>query len=125
MFKDLESVLALPKNDDDILPVGLQVIYRKIAGTVCQSKTYQFNKEHFENLQYCTTKSGTEIISHSFRLVLEEKPELDIFAMDGDNAFNRMNRMRGLYEIRKHFPAMLSIHVLVLRPSRRSRRDQI
>jgi hypothetical protein len=106
MFKDLESI-ALPKNDEDIRPVGLQVIYRKIAGTVCQSKTYQFNKEHFQNLQYCTTKSGTEIISHSFRLVLEEKPEFDVFAMDGDNAFNRMNRMRGLYEIRKHFPAML------------------
>jgi hypothetical protein len=105
MFKDLESV-ALPKNDDDIRPVGLQVIYCKIAGTVCQRKTYQFNKAHFENLQYCTTKSGTEIISHSFRLVLEEKLELDVFAMDGDNAFNRMNRMRGLFEIRKHFPAM-------------------
>ena len=106
MFSDLESV-ALPKNDDDIRPVGLQVIYRKIAGTICQNKTYQFNKEHFEQLQYCTTKLGTEIISHAFRLVLEEKPELDVFAMDGDNAFNRMNRMRGLFEIRKHFPAIL------------------
>jgi hypothetical protein len=106
MLTDLESI-ALPKNDDDIRPVSLQVIYRKIAGTVCQSKTYQFNKEHFQNLHYCTTKSRTEIISHLFRLFLEKKPEFDVFAMDGENAFNRMNLMRGLYVIRKHFPAML------------------
>ena len=27
--------------------------------------------------------------------------------MDGSNSFNSENRIRGLFEVRKHFPAML------------------
>ena len=106
IFHDSESI-ALPKNENDIRPIGLQMIYRKIAGTICNRATKEFNEEYFENLQYCTTKGGTEIIAHSFRAAFDENPDYDIFAMDGSNSFNSENRIRGLFEVRKHFPAML------------------
>jgi hypothetical protein len=41
---------------------------------------------------------------HSFRIFLERHPESDVFAMDADNAFNRLCRLTALYEIMKAHP---------------------
>ena len=46
---------------------------------------------------------------YSFRSVVEVKPELDIFAMDGDNAFNKLDRGIALQAVKSHYPAYLPL----------------
>ena len=54
-------------------------------------------------------RGGLEKIVHSFRSAVEVKPEFDIFAMDGDNAFNKLDRGFALQAIKTHFPAYLPL----------------
>ena len=108
IFKDIE-LLALPKADDDIRPIGLQFVYKKIAGTICLKRTKEFNDSYFEPLQYCMKPFGAESVNLSFRAILELKPELDVWAKDGDNAFNSASRMVGLHEVKSKFRKLLPL----------------
>jgi len=108
VFKDIE-LLALPKADDDIRPIGLQFIFRKIAGSVCLKRTHAFNASHFKELQYCLQPAGAESINLSFRAILERFPELDIWAKDAENAFNRSSRLEALHEVRVNFRQLLPL----------------
>jgi hypothetical protein len=103
IFRDFESV-ALPKNDNDIRPIGLQLIYRKIAGKALQMAANQFNEEYFKGIQYCNAMAGTETIIHAMRMAVGK---LDCFLIDGQNAFNNGIRLKGLLNIKRQFPAML------------------
>lgn len=103
IFRDFETI-ALPKNDSDIRPIGLQLIYRKIAGKALQMATAQFNEEYFKDIQYCNKKAGTENIIHVMRMAVGK---FDCFLLDGKNAFNNGIRLKGLLNIKKKFPAML------------------
>jgi hypothetical protein len=47
IFKDIE-LLALPKGEEDIRPIGLQLILKKIACAICLKRTNEFNLENFE-----------------------------------------------------------------------------
>ena len=63
-----------------------------------------FNKVHFQDMQYALHRSGTEHIINTIRAVHEYHPDKDIFAMDGDNAFNRVSRRMGLKTVQKQCP---------------------
>ena len=105
MFQDIE-LCALPKSDNDVRPIGLQHVYRKIASSVCLYQTKEFNETHFEHLQYCMKKSGAETIAHSFKAVMEVQPTWDIFCKDGENGFGNMNKMCALFETKENFPSL-------------------
>jgi hypothetical protein len=65
-FTDIE-IIALPKNENDIRPIALQPIYRKLAGKICLLATKQINETLFNDLQFGTAKLGMEKIIHTFR----------------------------------------------------------
>ena len=52
---------------------------------------------------------GNEYVSLFCRAILESKPELDLWAKDGDNGFGRLSRIAGLYETKDKFPELLPI----------------
>ena len=74
IFRDME-LIALPKGEDDVRPIGLQMILKKIACSIALKKTREFNPRHFDNLQYCLKKIGTETVSLFFRAAQELHPE--------------------------------------------------
>ena len=108
IFKDIE-LLALPKGEEDIRPIGLQLILKKIACAICLKRTTAFNNEHFNSLQYCMSPLGTESVSLFARAALESNPEMDLWAKDGENGFGRLSRISGLFQTKKHFRGMLPI----------------
>ena len=108
IFKDIE-LLALPKGEEDIRPIGLQLILKKIACAICLKRTNIFNKEHFKSLQYCMSPLGVDSVSLFIRAILESNPEMDLWAKDGDNGFGRLSRISGLYQTKEHFPEILPI----------------
>ena len=107
-FKDIE-VIALPKGDEDLRPIGLQNIFRKIASAICNNRSKDFNVKHFENLQYCMSPFGAEMISHSFKAVTELSQTWDIWSKDGINGFGNMFRVCGLHETKIHFSSIFPI----------------
>jgi len=53
---------------------------------------------------------GTEKIIHAFRVSKRKYPDKDVFAMDGDNAVKRLNRLFALQQqIMRHHPALSPI----------------
>jgi hypothetical protein len=109
IFKDIE-LLALPKGEEDIRPIGLQLILKKIACAICLKRTNtEFNNDHFKSLQYCMSPLGTESISLFVRASLESNPEMDLWAKDGDNGFGRLSRLSGLFQTKTHFRGILPI----------------
>ena len=108
VFKDIE-LLALPKGEEDIRPIGLQLILKKIACAICLKRTTDFNKDHFKSLQYCMSPLGTESVSLFIRAILESNPEMDLWAKDGENGFGRLSRISGLFQTRKLFRGILPI----------------
>src|SRR5882672_6574752 len=62
---------------------------------------------HFGLLQSAMRRCGMEEIIHLIGTTLEHHPELDFFAADGDNAFNRANRATGLKHIKENFKQAL------------------
>ena len=108
LFRDNEE-LALPKGENDIRPIGMGNTHRKIAAAMALQSTYIFNKEYFKDIQFGLDKFGTEKIIHTFRHAYESNNHnKDMFALDGDNAFNNMNRKRALFEVMDKYPSLFS-----------------
>ena len=93
------EIIAAPKGNDDVRPIVPTCVIRKIASTVLFQSTANFNIEHFKELQFALKKCGTEHIINTMRVIHERHPGRDVFAMDGDNAFNRVSRRLGLQSI--------------------------
>jgi hypothetical protein len=110
LFSDHET-WVIPKGDSDFRPLGGVGVHRKLASSIAlqDPSTQAFNKYFFKNLQFGMDRLGTEKIVHSFRIFLERHPESDVFAMDADNAFNRLCRLTALYEIMKAHPALFPL----------------
>lgn len=98
------EIIAAPKGNEDVRPIVPTCVLRKIASAVLFRTTATFNMEYFKELQYALKKSGTEHIINTIRIVQEKNPDYDVFAMDGDNAFNRVSRRMGLQTIRQLCP---------------------
>ena len=110
LFSDHET-WVIPKGDSDFRPLGGVGVHRKLASTIAlqDESTQSFNKSFFKDLQFGMDRLGTEKIVHSFRTFMEKYPEKDVFAMDADNAFNRLCRQAALYEIMLHHPAIFPL----------------
>ena len=98
------EIIAAPKGDSDIRPITPTGVLRKIASAILFSTVSTFNKNYFQQIQYALHRSGTEHIINTLRTVHELHPDRDIFAMDGDNAFNRVSRRIGLKTVLEHCP---------------------
>jgi len=119
--KQISSILrsnelfAAPKSNNDVRPIGIGVLYRKLAGMCILGKTRAFNEEHFGLLQCAMRKGGMEETIHLIQHTLAERPDLVTFCADGDNAFNRANQRKGLEETRKHcdlaFPHLRNMYL--------------
>ena len=115
------EICGPPKGEDDIRPIGMGECLRKVASICFLVSTNDvpvpddnenvpeicFNKSHFKNLQYGMHSNGCEIIIHQVRASLEKYPERDHFFADAEMAFQKVSRVSGLNEVRKHFPIIM------------------
>ena len=113
------ELIALPKDDNDIRPIGMGLVLLKLVSILFLTHTFQkpvddanqlsesFNDHHFRNLQYGCTTRGAEKIIHFTRQSLEVHADRDHFFMDADNAFNRVSRWKALEQIKGHFPCII------------------
>jgi hypothetical protein len=114
------EIIALPKANGDIRPIGMGSVLRKLCSLVLLSDTHGkeddakcFNDSHFGDLQYGMHSKGGERIIHASRLALEKSPSRDFFAMDASNAFNSVSRVKGLLEVYRNRPNLFPfIHKL-------------
>ena len=99
------DIIALPKNDTDVRPIGLQMLLKKIAMSVVMShKTmHNFNLNYFKHTQACLTPRGTENIAIYF------DPSLHSFFFDMDNGFNKLNRSQCLWQVFTNIPSIFSL----------------
>ena len=58
----------------------------------------------FSNIQLGIDKLGTEKIIHSIRCIIQQDPTIDVFIMDGENAFNQVSRIEILLLVKELFP---------------------
>ena len=87
IFQD-HTLIALPKPNNDIRPIGLQLVLKKIACKVALKATKKFNTLYFSTgLQHCLEDFGTEKVSLFFRAAQQTLPSNDFWSLDGDNGF--------------------------------------
>jgi hypothetical protein len=98
------ELIALPKSDTDVRPIGIGSTIRKVAALMAFKQLDTFNDDHFSTLQYGLKQSGIEHVVHKVSIVREKHPDWDLFALDADNAFNGANRVIGLQQVAKHAP---------------------
>jgi len=109
IFQD-HTLIALPKPNNDIRPIGLQLVLKKIACKVALKATKKFNVAYFDDgLQYCLDRFGTESVSLFFRAAQQSMPSNDFWSLDGDNGFGRISRVVGLFQTKKKFPWLLPL----------------
>ena len=98
------ELFAEPKSNGDVRPIGIGFTLRKItAMAVLHTTQESFNDKHFGLLQCAMRRSGMEEIVHLISFVRVRRPDLDLFCADGDNTFNRANRITGLDEVKKNW----------------------
>ena len=56
LFRDIE-LIAIPKAGNDIRPIGVNNLDRKVAAAACNVVLRDLSREHFEGLQYCMEKN--------------------------------------------------------------------
>ena len=97
---------ALPKGSaDDIRPIGMGGLYRKIAGKIAKNASDAFNRKYFGALQDALKEDAIANIVHAFNLHMQKRPGDDVWLIDADNAFNSGNRYLALHEILKNCPS--------------------
>ena len=93
-------LIALPKSIDDIRPIGIGTMLRKIAAQfIANDARGAFNNEHFKLYQLALKPGGMEEIVHALQLLLSKHPYFDVASLDASNAFNRANKYVGLMQI--------------------------
>ena len=102
MIRDCEMHAGPKKDSDDVRPIGIGSIFKKIIGIRPKNKLAEFNIEHFGDIQFALQPGGCEKIISSFAMAMETQPEKHKIALDGKNAFNSCNRQLGLKEIYFH-----------------------
>ncbi len=107
-FRD-NHLLGIPKKGNDVRPIGVGSVYRKLASSIGFQRSQEFNPAHFHTVQLALTRGGMEQIVHAFQLHIETHPDHDVFAIDADNAFNSANRYVGLQEVLHNYPALFPL----------------
>ena len=100
------EIMAIPKNaaDDDVRPIGIGSTLRKVASAVFR-KMFEFNEKYYKHFQHGLKSNGTERIGHEVRIARDMHKDWDFYSVDGDNGFNRSNRIRGMQEVLKLVPS--------------------
>jgi hypothetical protein len=101
------EVVAIPKANNDVRPIGMGCTYRKLASKYLLMQMRTFNEKHFQNLQFAMKKNGMEEIVHSIKFTMELNPTLHLYSIDACNAFNNGNRLTCLQQIAENFPKAL------------------
>jgi len=117
LFCDTET-WAIPKpgttRRDGIGPdfrnLGCPSIHRKVASAVAlmDTQVQDFIRTSLTD-QHSHDKKGAEKIIQIFKVAHELHPDKCIFTPDGDNAFNRLNRVRSLVEVMNRLPALFPL----------------
>jgi hypothetical protein len=112
-FLRLNNLIALPKKDGSVRPIGIGSVWRKTISSLLLSETFApsqhyqsaaFNSGHFKNIQFGVDKRGCEKIIHDFNHHVEVHQDHDVLFADASNAFNSLSRQKGLEETFKFFP---------------------
>ena len=98
------QLIALSKGDNDIRPIGIGFTIRKLASLISMNRLYAFSDEHFKRFQYGMKSNGCETIIQSVSLKKKQNPSLDVFCLDAKNAFNSINRLTAIKEVKKNTP---------------------
>jgi hypothetical protein len=108
-FRD-NVLCPLPKGEQDIRPIGMGALYRKIASKILEQYGKTFSAQHFGAVQDAFKPDAIANIVHAFNFRMQEHPEHTVWLMDAENAFNRGNRYLFLHETLEHckfmFPFM-------------------
>ncbi|MEY4350407.1 MAG: hypothetical protein RL078_454, partial [Bacteroidota bacterium] len=115
-FLRLNKLVAIPKPDDSIRPIGMGSIFRKLCSSIIFTQTFSshadfdgnpFNESYFKNLQYGVDERGCEKILLCFQQYLQLHPDHDLLCCDARNAFNSLSRLKGLEETFKYFKDLI------------------
>lgn len=113
------SLLALPKKQgsDDIRPIGMGAVYRKIASIIVFSKA-GFDADLMEDLldgldQDCVQRAfqrgACEHVPLQFQHRFDTNPEDCFWAADAVNAFNTSQKLRAMLETSEKAPVALPL----------------
>ena len=64
VFRDNE-IMAMPKGQSDVRPVGIGCTLRKLSSIAAFQRLMEFNYSHFDSLQFGLRSNGLETIVHS------------------------------------------------------------
>ena len=98
-------LVALQKGFDDMRPIAIGEVFRRItAKVICSEKQTEFHS-FFCSIQHgVTTKGGVELIVHQAQALIEQHPDWVILKSDIKNAFNSISRQHMLHQVCNHFP---------------------
>jgi hypothetical protein len=112
-FRD-NVLCPLPKGEQDIRPIGMGALYRKIGSKILEEEAKSFSAGHFGDVQDAMKPDAIANIVHAFNFRMQEHPEQTVWLMDAENAFNRGNRYLFLHETLEHckfmFPFMRDMY---------------
>ena len=112
-FRD-NVLCPLPKGEQDIRPIGMGALYRKIGSKILEEYGRTFSAQHFGDVQDAFKPDAIANIVHAFNYHMQEHPDHTVWLMDAENAFNRGNRYLFLHETFEHckfmFPLMRDMY---------------
>ena len=97
-------LIAIPKTPTKPRPIGMRSIDQRTATHFVLSPLYAELRSIFDNVQFGIDRLGTEKIIHSIRHLMQKDKTMDVFLMDGENAFNTLSRIELLLQIKEQFP---------------------
>ena len=73
-FTDCQ-ILALPKSQTDVRPIGLTGVYRKLIVSFALRHVHTATETFIAPHQYGMSKHGTEVVIHTVRSLMAQMPE--------------------------------------------------
>ena len=104
-FLSDSELIGIPKDANDVRPIGIGSVLRKIVCKHLVQHNAHAIKQCFPN-QHGMDIGGAERIVHDFNHIHDTHPEWDMFAMDAINAFNSCNRFTGLQHTMINVPGV-------------------
>jgi hypothetical protein len=99
-------LIAIPKDNSDLRPLGLQSVDRKIfCSALLDDSRFKKNCEkYFKDLQYCMRERGCEEIIHFFNVITQTQPSKSVLKLDGYQGFQRIKRDHARLQVQRCFP---------------------